>query len=292
MKDSSRYDTFVDRTTDFSKFYVKTGLDELDMVIGGWDRQEELATIMARPGTGKTWLLLKVALSAAQQGLTVGLYSGEMSANKVGYRLDTLYSHISNTKLIHGNSTVQVQYKQSLDMMATDIKGAIKVLTPDMINGIAGVSALNSFIENEKLDMLCIDQHSLLEDDRGAKNPVERASNISKDLKALQVLKKIPIIAVSQQNRSSTEEGISLTNVAQADRIGQDSTIVLALEQKDEVFTITLVKSRDTVNGKKLSYNVDLDKGIFTFIPTATDATGGKMCEDLKNEYEEEEAPF
>ena len=33
--------------------------------------------------------------------------------------------------------------------------------------------------------MLCIDQHSLLEDDRNARNPVEKASNISKDLKNL-----------------------------------------------------------------------------------------------------------
>ena len=31
----------------------------------------------------------------------------------------------------------------------------------------------------------------LLDDDRKAKNPVERAANISKDLKNLQVLKKI-----------------------------------------------------------------------------------------------------
>jgi len=109
-------------------------------------------------------------------------------------------------------------------------KGTIKVLTPANINGPVGVTALRAFIEKEHLDMLCIDQHSLLDDDRKAKNPVEKAANISKDLKNLQVLKRIPIISVCQQNRSSTEEGVDTTHIAQSDRIGQDSTVVLAFE--------------------------------------------------------------
>ena len=54
-----------------------------------------------------------------------------------------------------------------------------------MINGPAGVSALRAFIEKEKLDILFVDQHSLLEDDRKAKNPVDKAANISRDLKNL-----------------------------------------------------------------------------------------------------------
>ena len=41
-----------------------------------------------------------------------------------------------------------------------------------------------------------MDQHSLLEDDKKGRTPVDRAANISKDLKNLQVMKKIPIIAV------------------------------------------------------------------------------------------------
>ena len=140
--------------------------------------------------------------------------------------------------------------------------------------------------------MLCIDQHSLLDDDRGAKNPVERASNISRDLKQLQVMKKIPIIAVSQQNRESTDNGITVANVAQADRIGQDSTVVLALEHADDILTVNLIKSRNSVSGKKLRYQVDLDKGFFNYIPIEKDATNGSHCEELKEEFDETEDTF
>lgn len=289
LRDTSRYNDYVDRANDFTKYYVKTGFKELDSIIGGWDRREELGTIVARPNVGKSWVLLIVAIAAAQQGLNVGLYSGEMSENKVGYRIDTLLSHISNTKIIHGNLSVQNEYKRYIDNIGNEIKGSIRIITPLMLGGMATVNSLRAFIEKENLDMLCIDQYSLLDDQKRGKSDIERASNISRELKALQTLKKIPIISVSQQNRASTEGGVSTANIAQSDRFGQDSTIVIFLEQKENVLTLTLTKSRDSANGKKLQYAVDFDKGIFTYIPTETDALEGSQCEELRQEYEYED---
>ena len=292
LRDTSRYNDYLEKGEDYTKFYVKTGFEELDKLIGGWDKNEELATIVARTNQGKSWLLLKTAIAAAEQGLNVGLYSGEMSQNKVGYRADTLISHISNFGLLRGNRDLQNDYKRYIDELPTKFKGSLKVLTPNMIDGPAGVTALRSFIEKEKLDMLCIDQHSLLEDDHHAKNPVERASNISKDLKNLQTLKKIPIISVSQQNRGSTENGVNTTLIAQSDRIGQDSTIIIFFEQKDRVLTMHLVKSRDSANDKDIKYAVDLDKGIFQYLPSSDDGVSTqKDIDELRDEFEEDE-PF
>lgn len=288
FSDTSRYEAYVERCNDFNKYYVTTGFKELDDVLGGWDRQEELATIIARTNQGKSWILLKCAIAAAEQGLTVGLYSGEMSERKVGYRADTLISHISNTCIIQGNTAIQNDYKRYIDSLSNGkIKGTIKVLTPAQINGPAGVTALRAFIEKEHLDMLCVDQHSLLEDDRKARNPVERASNISKDLKNLQVLKKIPIISVSQQNRGDTSDGITTMNIAQSDRIGQDSTVVIAFEQKDGIMNMQIIKARDAGAGKKLQYAINFDKGIFEFMPADNDAVDGKGSEELREIYEE-----
>lgn len=288
IKDVSRYDDYIEKCNDFSKFYIKTGFKELDELIGGWDRNEELATIVARPGVGKSWALLKCAVACVEQGLRVGIYSGEMSERKVGYRFDTLVSHISNSSIMRGNSNVQLEYKNYIESLKDKFTGCLKVLTPAMINGPAGVTALRAFIEKENLDVLCVDQHSLLEDDRKARNPVERAANISKDLKNLQVLKKIPIIAVSQQNRSATDDGPSTSNVAQSDRISQDSTVIIFLEQKDGILTLDLVKARDATNNKKIKYAYDFDKGIFTYMPSEEDPLDNKHCDDLRDEYEEE----
>ena len=293
FEDTSRYDSYIERTKDFSKFYIKTGFPELDEITGGWDRNEELAVIAARTNNGKSWCLLKTAIAAAEQGLTVGIYSGEMSENKVGYRIDTLMSHISNTKIIHGNAQIKDDYKKFLNDVKENLPGKIIVITPAMIGGSAGVGALRAFIEKYNLDILCIDQHSLLADDRKAKNPVERAANISMDLKNLQVMKRIPIIAVSQQNREKNENGPDTTNISQSDRIAQDATQVIFFEQKeqkeskDKILTMYLTKSRDSVNGKTLKYIVNFDKGMLIFVPEETDAMDGVKCEELKNEFED-----
>ena len=289
LTNTDRYEAYLQRCENFDKFYVKTGFKELDEIIGGWDREEELATIVARSNQGKSWILFKCAVAAVEQGLNVGIYSGEMSERKVGYRIDTLISNISNSSITKGDRQIQNEYKKHLDSLPNKYKGCLKVLTPNMIDGPAGVTSLRAFIEKENLDILFIDQHSLLEDDRHAKNPVEKASNISRDLKNLQVIKKVPIISVSQQNRNSTENGVGLEHVAQSDRIAQDSTIVIFFEQKDGIMTMHLIKSRDSVNMKDLKYSIDLNKGLFIYIPEEDNAIDGQGVEDLRKEFEEDE---
>ena len=285
-KDTSRYDAYEERTRDFDKYYISTGFPQIDNIVGGWDREEELATIMARTNVGKSQILIKCALAAVEQGLNVGLYSGEMSERKVGYRFDTMLSHISNGNLIHGNECIKNQYKAYIDALPNRFKGSLKVLTPKMINGPAGVSALRSFIEREKLDILFVDQHSLLEDDHKARNPVEKASNISRDLKNLQVMSRVPIIAAVQQNRADTENGISTLNVAQSDRIAQDSTMIWAMEKKDDILTIYLIKSRDSENGKKFKYEVDFNHGTFKYLPEEGEEIVEEETNDISSIYQ------
>lgn len=272
VRDTSRFDKYVEKGDDYSKFYIRTGFKELDEVLGGWDRQEELAVIVARTNQGKSWILLKSAIAALEQGLKVGYYSGEMSENKVGFRFDTLVSHIANSALNRGDREVQNSYKNYIDNLDKKFSGCFKVLTPAMVGGSVGVSTLRSFIEKENLDVLFIDQHSLLEDDRKGRSPVEKASNISKDLKMLQVNTHIPIISVSQQNREKNEDGPDTTSIAQADRIGQDATSIVFITQDSGIMTLHLVKSRDSVNGVRFNYAIDLNKGIFDYIPSADEA--------------------
>ena len=228
IHDTSRYDRYLDRVENLDKYFIKTGFPELDAIISGWDCNEDLVTIVARNGLGKSWILFRCAAAAAKQGKRVGIYSGEMSEDSVGYRIDTLVGNISNGALMHGGGSVKNEYKTFLGELKDKIPGELFVLTPKMINGPATVSALRAFVEKYKLDILFVDQHSLLEDDRKAKDKVEKASNISKDLKLLQSVKRIPIICDSQQNREKVEgKDFDTTQIAMADRIGQDSSIFI-----------------------------------------------------------------
>lgn len=287
INDTSRFDTYMDKSHNFKNYYVSTGIKELDDIIGGWDRKEELAVIIAPTNNGKSWILLMSAIASAKQGLNVGLYSGEMSANKVGYRLDTILSHLPNSSINRGNADIQSQYKRYIDDLPNQVKGSLKVLTSTAIGDLATVSDLRAFIDRENLDILFIDQHSLLKDERGAKNPVERASNISMDLKTLQTVCGIPIISVAQQNRTAEDENSTdKTRIAASYRIVQDATVAINIKQDGELMTMELTKSRDSSKSVKLQYNADLNYGRLIYIPSDSDALGGADCDALRKEFD------
>lgn len=285
-QDTSRYAEYVDRMTNLNQHYVTTGIAELDAIIGGFDRRTELGLIVARTGVGKSWMLDLMARSAAEQGLTVGIYSGEMDKNKVAYRIDTLNSHLSNYSMTHGREDIQNEYKRYIDELPTKYKGTIKILEASELGDFASAMDLGAFIDKYKLDILFVDQLSLLKDLNRAKDPTVMAANISKALKKLQVTKKIPIISACQQNRTSTADGVGSEHISESDRRGQDSSFTMFVEQKDNLLTLIIDKARDSRDKKKLVYAYDYDKGIFEYMPTEKDALGGSSCEELRDEYE------
>lgn len=280
-----RYDSYIDRVENPERSYVTTGLKELDDILGGWDLKNESALVCARTGFGKSWWLIYFALAAAKAGLRVGFYSGEMELDLVGYRLDTFLGNIANGSLTHGNENVREEYTDYVESLSKVIKGHIFCITPDMFDGSVTVSKLRAFIEKENLDMLCIDQFSLLDDQKRARTPREQAVNISKDLRALQRLKKIPIIIAVQLNREEYEEGPNTRNIAESDRIGQDCTTALFIERKGDNVVLTIGKARNAKTGDKLTYAWNINMGTLHYIPSEEDARQGNGSEDLLSEY-------
>lgn len=288
IKDTSRFDSYIERTRDFNKYFISTGFPELDEIIGGFDRHEELAIVVARPGVGKSWLGLKFAVEAAKKGLTVGIYSGEMSEEKVGTRADTLIGHINNSAVVHGNISIANEYEDYFKTLKDKVPGSIKVLTPAMINGIADTNALRAFIEKEHLDMLVVDQLSLVEEKRGHSIP-EKIAFVIQELKKIQVVKQIPIVAISQQNRTKNEDGLDLTQIAGSDEVGRFGTIVIFLEKKDDILKMHLTKIRDNSSGKTLSYNVNINTGQFIYLPSEKDGLGGAVDNKYAERYQKKD---
>lgn len=285
--DTSRYSMYMDKMNDYNKHFITTGFKELDDILGGWDRNEDVITVAARTGVGKTWFSIKTATAAAQAGFRVGYYSGEMSESAVGYRSDTIMSHIANFDMLHGSQGIEVEYKKFLNTLNAGDQH-LWVLTPEKIGGFATVNDLELFVDKYKLDILIIDQYSLMEDARHAKQTNEQIANISKDVKQLQVKKRIPVICVAQQNRSdsSQADGHSTTQIGLSDRVGQDSSVVIFLDLHDGISTIELCKARNVAAGKKLKYTTDLNKGVWSYIPCDVDALNGAGTQALRDEFE------
>lgn len=281
-----RYDVYLDKVNNPNTSFVTTGIKEMDEIFGGWDLKNESAIIAARTGVGKSWWLTYFALQATKQGMKVGYYSGEMEPELIGYRMDTFFGGLPNGSLTHGNANVSEQYHDYIQDLSKTLSGHLYCITPDMLGGNATVSKLRAFIEKYNLDMLCVDQLSLMDDERKGRGTKEQLDNISKDLRTLQRLKKIPILAASQLNREEYEEGVNTRNISGSDRVGHDATTVLFIERKqgDQV-VFTIGKARNSKTGDKLTYYWNVNLGVLNYIPTEKDAKGGVDSKTVEESY-------
>ena len=299
IQDKTRYQQYLEKASEGAKkkYYISTGFPELDAKIGGIDMLEENMVIIARTGQGKTQILLKMAAEASKQGKTVGIYEGEMTAEKVGYRIDTFLSNITNSYINRGDAIVNAEYKAYIDSLSDQGYGPIKVFTPnDVPGGIVTVDTLKAFIERENIDILFVDQYDLLDDKTKGytRAEFERVGNIAKNIKQLQVEERKPIISVCQMNRTKNEDGEQdTTQVAGSDKISRYATTIIALEQKkpDEKartieLTLNVIKARDGGDHNKLKYTTNFNEGTFHFIPIEEDGvTTEAQYQEMADRY-------
>lgn len=293
LKDYTRFEHYKDRLARTTEYYTSTGFPELDQLIGGIDRQNENMIIAARPGQGKTQVMTMMAAAASKAGLTVGIFEGEMTTDKLAYRFDTVLGNVKNSDINRGKGDVYQQYSDYIKALPSCNYGPIKIMTLNDCGGVCTVDTLRAFIEKEHLDILFVDQYSLMDDTSKAKVLHERIGSIAKSIKKLQVEKKIPIISVSQMNRTKTDTGEQDTSqVAGSDMISQYATVLIMLEQKEASedwpakVTLNIVKARDGGDHHKVTYGVDFNNGFWSYIPVAKDGiSSDKAIQQLQDDY-------
>ena len=292
---NSRVEIFEDKSNNKDKWFIPTGFEELDDIIYGWQCGEEFVVIFARTGIGKSWVLVKTVQHAWEIGKNVGYVSPEMSADKIGYRFDTLNNHFSNMALVRGDkSKVSIdEYRQYNEKLA-EHNNRILVSTPMDFNKKVTVGKLRTFIQENNLDMLAIDGITYMTDERYKRgdNKTTSLTNISEDLMALSCELKIPILVVVQSNRGGTEKDTpDLEDIRDSDGIAHNATKVISLNQKEEALVMKIKKNRDGKIGDKLTYLWDIDLGEFTWMPgdcdSATIERKEQKREEVKQEYKE-----
>lgn len=292
---NSRVEMFEDKSNNKDKWFIPTGFEELDDIIYGWQCGEEFVVIFARTGIGKSWVLVKTVQHAWEIGKNVGYVSPEMSADKIGYRFDTLNNHFSNMALVRGDkSKVSIdEYRQYNEKLA-EHNNRILVSTPMDFNKKVTVGKLRTFIQENNLDMLAIDGITYMTDERYKRgdNKTTSLTNISEDLMALSCELKIPILVVVQSNRGGTEKDTpDLEDIRDSDGIAHNATKVISLNQKEEALVMKIKKNRDGKIGDKLTYLWDIDLGEFTWMPgdcdSATIERKEQKREEVKQEYKE-----
>lgn len=228
---------------------ISSGFKELDKVLKGWKRGEELVVFMGRTGQGKSWLGLKFAMAAVEQGETVGIYSGEMSVEQLQERI-----------ICCAKATPTTTKQEAADYVASKSEH-IKVITQRELRRRANIDDIERMIVRDKLTMLVVDQLSLMDDTTSKPGTPMRQQygNISMDLFSLSVRFKIPIILLVQSNRQGGEQkdGPALENIAESDAVAQNATRVISMKNEQGVLTLKVLKNRYGNSNMVQKYNVD-----------------------------------
>ena len=274
-----RLSVYKTKQDDTEHWYITTGLPELDSMVYGWAKGEELVVFFARTGQGKSWVLMKSATHAWQIGNNVGYISPEMSDIKIGYRFDTLNKNFSNMNLVRGED--EEGYEEYINNLTG---GKFVVAIPKDFNRKITVSKLKQFVKAHELNMLCIDGITYMTDERYKRgdNKTTSLTNISEDLMDLSIELKIPVIVAVQSNRqgvvnnnedeSDNTSTPELENIKDSDGIAHNATKVFALRQTGAGLLIANKKHRDGETGGHLTYYWDIDKGEFKYIPSNEDS--------------------
>ena len=216
---------------------VATGFHDLDTKTAGL-QPADLIIIAGRPSMGKTSLAINIAEHATiKDELSVAIFSMEMPSEQLGMRmmasLGRIEQHNIRTGKINDDDwprlTSAVGILSKTKMFIDDTPA----LTPSELR-----ARCRRIFREQGLDMVVVDYMQLMQVSGTSENRATELSEISRSLKALAKELNIPVIALSQLNRSLEQRPNKrpvMSDLRESGAIEQDADVILFI-YRDEVY--------------------------------------------------------
>lgn len=239
-------------------YFVPTSFPSLDAKIGGGLRPGQLVILAARPGVGKTALMVQMARAAAEAKFPVAIYSLEMSATELATRYLYATGKINAGQVARGFFDWQRIEEASGEYLHLPITvNDFSRQLPDILGRLA-LNVKRGLCRVAFIDYLGYIRHE--SQDKGA-NTAQRIAEITAELKNAAKRLKIPIVLLSQLNRESAkgDRAPELYDLRDSGGIEQDADIVLMLQR-----TQVQAEDRLIIWGRKnragqINFSVDVE---------------------------------
>ena len=213
---------------------VETGFHELDDMMNGL-QNGEMIIVAARPSMGKTAFAMNIVEHiAADLRLPCAVFSLEMSKQQLAQRMLCSRGQIDAHKLRKGMLNSQ-EYTKLASVVGELAKA------PVWVDDSAGLTPLELRAKARRLklqhDVKCIMiDYMQLMDNPGPESRQQQISEISRAVKAVARELEIPVICLSQLNR--TTEGRDghrprMSDLRESGSIEQDADVVMLLHRED-----------------------------------------------------------
>lgn len=219
---------------------VPTGYKELDERTTGL-QGSDLIIVAGRTSMGKTAFSLNVARNAAvKHGVTVGVFSLEMSAFQLAQRLLCAEARVDSHRLRTGRLSDEEWTR--LGVRVGELAQAPIFIDDSPSLNVLEIRAKARRLQAEhSVGLIIVDYLQLLSVPGYAESRVQEVSRISRSLKALAKELNIPVVALSQLSRQVEQRGgdrrPQLSDLRESGTIEQDADIVLFV-YRPEVYNI------------------------------------------------------
>lgn len=218
---------------------VQTGLYGIDSVTGGLF-PEELVLLAARPGIGKSALAAQIADYAALQNRTSLFISMEMAEWELAGRWLAGGTDVDSRSIRSGR--VDEESIEKMQSMIEQHKDHPAWIWRPRRPTVPKIRAKCKEIEIQHgLALVVVDYIQLIKGNNPNDQERDRLSQIGKDLKDLASELKVPVLALSQLNRSAEDERPSLNMLSGSGTLEQDANAVWMLHRprdKDETVLV------------------------------------------------------
>jgi len=217
---------------------VPTGFKGLDDKLSGF-QNSDLIILAARPSMGKTSLALDIARKAAvNKGISVGIFSLEMSSQQLIDRMLSAEAQVDGWKLRTGNLSGEDDFNRIRDSLDSLSKAPIYI-DDQAGNNILKMRSVARRLKSDKgLGMIIVDYLQLMTptQNKNSDNMVNQVTEISRSLKALARELDVPVIALSQLSRAVESRGgrPRLSDLRDSGSIEQDADVVMFIHREDK----------------------------------------------------------
>ncbi len=232
---------------------VPSGFSKLDRVTAGWQKSD-LIVIAARPGMGKTAFVLSMARNISVGfKRPVAIFSLEMAAVQLVTRLIAAETMLSADKLKKGELK-EFEWQQLNSRISSLVDAPLFIDDTPALSIFELRAKARRMKQQYKIELIIIDYIQLMQaGDNNKGNREQEISNISRSLKSLAKELDIPIIALSQLNRSvETRGGLKkpiLSDLRESGAIEQDADMVLFI-YRPEYYKIENMEDNTPSQGK------------------------------------------
>lgn len=205
-----------------------TGIPELDKMCGGLT-PGELTIVGARPGQGKTALVVSLIRNLCHQNIPCGIFSLEMSRHELAQRLASQESNVFAFKIKGG--VLSSEEKETLRSARNRMqKWNIRIFDEGEMNLRKLRARAIMWQRRYGMKVLFVDYLQLMSGmDSKRQNRENEISEISRGLKILARELNIPVVALSQLSRRVEERSDKmpmLSDLRESGAIEQDADVV------------------------------------------------------------------